>query len=139
VILPSVHVAVQIAAPAAEIYAFVADPTNLPRWAAGLADTEVVLREGRWISRSPMGEVEVSFAPRNEFGVADHDVTLPDGEIVTNPLRVLPNADGCDVLFTVRQRPDMTAEDLARDVGLVQKDLETLAGLLGGAGPAGAE
>ncbi|WP_181781860.1 SRPBCC family protein [Pseudonocardia pini] len=137
--LPSTHVAVQVAAPAAAVYAFVTDPTNLPKWASGLADTEVVLREGRWISRSPMGEVEVSFVPRNEHGIADHDVTLPSGEVVANPIRILPNEEGCDVLFTVRRRPDMSAEDLARDVGLVRQDLETLARLLGGAGDAGAE
>ena len=33
---PSVHVAVQVAAPAAAVSAFVTGPTNLPRWAAGL-------------------------------------------------------------------------------------------------------
>jgi hypothetical protein len=128
--LASTHVAVQIAAPAEEVYAFVADPTNLPRWASGLAESTVELREGRWVTDSPMGEVEVSFAPRNAHGVADHDVTLPGGEVVTNPLRILPNDDGCDVLFTVRQRADMSPEDLARDVATVRKDLETLAELL---------
>ncbi|MCF7549889.1 MULTISPECIES: SRPBCC family protein [Pseudonocardia] len=134
--VPSTHVAVQVAAPAEAVYAFVTDPTNLPRWAAGLAGATVELREGRWVTDSPMGEVEIAFAPRNEHGVADHDVTLPGGEVVSNPLRVLPNGDGCDVLFTVRQRPDMTPEDLARDVAAVRQDLERLAALLGAGGPA---
>jgi hypothetical protein len=129
---PSTHVAVQIAAPAAEVYAFAADPTNLPRWASGLARAHVELREGRWIAASPMGEVEVEFVPRNEFGILDHDVTLPSGEVVTNPVRVLPNEDGCDVLFTVRQRPGMSDEEMSRDVSTVRGDLETLSRLLGG-------
>ncbi|GAA4553008.1 SRPBCC family protein [Pseudonocardia xishanensis] len=137
--IPSVHVAVQIAVPAADVYAFVTDPTNLPKWAAGLAGATVSLREGRWVTDSPMGEVSLSFVPRNEHGIADHDVTLPSGEVVTNPIRILPNEEGCDVLFTVRQRPDMSADDLARDVAAVRRDLETLARLLGGAGTAGPE
>jgi len=130
--LPSTHVAVQVGAPAAEVYAFAADPTNLPRWAAGLADAHVELRDGHWIAVGALGEVEVAFVSRNEFGVLDHDVTLPDGEVVTNPVRVLPNDDGCDVVFTVRQRPGMSAEDLAGDVARVRADLETLARLLEG-------
>ncbi|GAA1836596.1 SRPBCC family protein [Pseudonocardia ailaonensis] len=128
---PSTHVAVQIDAPASEVYAFVADPTTLPRWASGLASAQVELRAGRWIADSPMGQVEVEFVPRNDFGILDHDVTLPSGEVVTNPVRVLPNEDGCDVLFTVRQRPGMSDDEVARDVRTVRGDLETLARILG--------
>ncbi|MCE0762735.1 SRPBCC family protein [Pseudonocardia kujensis] len=128
--LPSRHVGVRIEAPASEVYAFVADPTNLPRWAAGLATASVELREGRWVTESPMGTVEIAFAPRNEFGVLDHDVVLPSGEVVSNPLRVLPNEDGCDLVFTVRRRHDMSDEDLERDVAAVRTDLDTLARLL---------
>jgi hypothetical protein len=129
--LPSRHLGVRIEAPAAEVYAFVADPTNLPRWAAGLASSSVELREGRWVTESPMGTVEIAFAPRNDFGVLDHDVTLPCGEVVSNPVRVLPNEDGCDVVFTVRRRPDMSDENVERDLAAVQADLDTLARLLG--------
>lgn len=128
--LPSRHLGVRIEAPAAEVYAFVADPTNLPRWAAGLASASVELHEGRWITESPMGTVEIAFAPRNEFGVLDHDVMLPSGEVVSNPVRVLPNEDGCDLVFTVRQRPDMSDEDVQQDLAAVQADLDTLARLL---------
>ena len=49
--------------------------------------------------------VIVAFAPSNDFGVLDHDVTLPDGETVRNPMRVISNGDGCDVVFTVRRQP----------------------------------
>jgi hypothetical protein len=78
-----------------------------------------------------MGTVEIAFAPRNDLGVLDHDVTLPSGEVVTNPMRALPNEDGCDLVFTVRRRPDMSDEDFERDVAAVQADLDTLARLLG--------
>jgi len=40
---------------------------------------------------------------RNKFGILDHDVTLPSGAKVYNPMRVLPNNDGCELIFTLYQ------------------------------------
>lgn len=71
-----------------EVYDFAADPLNLPKWAAGLAGSEVERDGDQWFTESPMGRVTFTFAPQNDFGVLDHDVTLPSGEIVYNPLRV---------------------------------------------------
>ena len=68
----------------------------------------------------------------NDSGIVDHDVTLPSGETVTNPMRVIANEDGCDVMFTVRRRPGMDDEELASDVEAVTKDLATLRSLLEG-------
>ena len=34
----------------------------------------------------------------NDLGVVDHTVRLPDGIEVLNPMRVLPHADGAEVL-----------------------------------------
>lgn len=39
-----------------------------------------------------MGRVVFALVPRNAYGVLDHDVTLPLGETVYNPMRV--RADG---------------------------------------------
>jgi hypothetical protein len=122
----STHVSVTINRPWREVYDFAADPANLPQWAAGLADRPVERVDGLWVTDSPMGRVAVEFAPRNDFGVLDHEVTLPSGEAVTNPMRVFANGDGCDVVFTVRRRPGMSAQDLERDAAAVAADLETL-------------
>jgi hypothetical protein len=80
-----------------------------------------------------MGQVTVEFSPPNEFGVLDHIVTLPSGEAVYNPLRVIPGGVGearCEVLFTVRRRAGMTDADLDADAAAVAADLETLRRLL---------
>ena len=106
------------------------DPRNLPAWAAGLADGVVELVDGEWVVTSPMGRATVAFVPSNAYGVADHDVTLPSGEVVTNPLRIVPNADGCDVIFTVRRRIGMSPEQIAADVDAVTTDLATLRALM---------
>lgn len=129
-ILESAHVATSIDRPAAEVYEFVVEPRNLPSWAAGLAEGAVEQVDGQWIAESPMGRVAVAFAPANPFGVADHDVTLPTGEVVANPVRIIPNADGCDVVFTVHRRAGTTAEDFAADAEAVSTDLATLRRIL---------
>ena len=129
-IAESTHVSVAIDRPAAAVYEFVADPRNLPAWAAGLAHREVEHVDGVWVVDSPMGRVTVAFAPANPFGVADHDVTLPTGEVVSNPLRVIPNGDGCDVVFTVRRRDGMSPDEFAADVDAVTADLATLRDLM---------
>jgi len=130
VVHESVHVATSIERPAAEVYAFVMEPTNLPQWAAGLAGGAVTREGDQLVVESPMGRVTVRFVASNPFGVADHDVTLPSGEVVTNPFRIVPNGDGCDALFTVRRRDGMTAAQLAADVDAVTADLERLRDLL---------
>lgn len=129
--MKSTHVSQVIGAPANRVYDFAANPDNLPRWAAGLAQAEV-RRDGEdLVAASPMGDVRVRFAPPNDFGVLDHDVTLPSGEVVNNPLRVLDHPDGAEVVFTVRQL-DASDEDFERDCAAVARDLEALRELVEG-------
>jgi hypothetical protein len=45
-------------------------------------------------------------------------------------MRVMPNGDGCDVVFTVRRRSGMSEADLAADVDAVTADLATLRTLM---------
>ncbi|MGW5350646.1 SRPBCC family protein [Streptomyces sp. NPDC004031] len=124
------HLAVRIARPAADVYAYAADPTHLPAWAHGLSGA--IRQEGEvWIADSPMGRVTVAFAPPNDFGVLDHDVTLPTGETVHNPVRVLPDGDStAEIVFTLRRLPGMTDAGFATDAATVTADLERLRGLL---------
>ncbi|GMA23832.1 polyketide cyclase [Luteimicrobium album] len=119
------HVSVRVPRPAAEVYAYASDPAHLPEWAAGLA-SGVVHDGDRWFADSPMGRVELRFAPPNDFGVLDHDVVEPDGTTTSNPMRVVPAPGGSEVIFTVRRR-GMSDAELERDVAAVHADLEALA------------
>lgn len=121
------HVSRVINRPWREVYAYAADPRNLVAWASGLATATVTpLDDGSWAASSPFGDVTVRFTGPNEFGVVDHTVRMSDGTEVLNPMRVLPHDDGAEVLFTVRRRPGMTEDDVARDAATVASDLETL-------------
>lgn len=121
----------RIERPAAEVYAFASRPENLPRWAAGLGGA--VTRDGAdWRVETPQGALRLRFAGPNAYGVLDHAVTLPDGSVVEVPMRVVPNGDGVEVLFTLFRQPGMSDADFARDAGLVAADLATLKRLLEG-------
>ena len=129
-VFESVHVSTTIDRPAEQVYAFASDPRNLSKWAGGLAQQDVELLDGVWVAESPMGRVTIEFAASNPFGILDHEVTLPSGETVSNPMRVIPNGDGCDVVFTVRRRAGMTADDFAAARNAVAGDLATLRDLM---------
>jgi polyketide cyclase/dehydrase/lipid transport protein len=126
----TVHVATPIERSARDVYEYVSDPRHLADWAAGLAHRPVEQVDGRWVVDSPLGRVLVEFASPNEHGIADHVVTLPDGTSVRNPMRVIPNADGCDVVFSVRRQQDMSDSEFAADVDAVRKDLDALRTIL---------
>lgn len=123
------HISVSIDRPPAEVYRFASTIENLPRWATGLSSSMRQV-DGEWIAESPMGKVRVRFAEQNAFGVLDHDVILESGEAVHNPVRVVPNGAGSEVIFTLFRQPGVPAEKFAEDARWVEKDLRTLKGLL---------
>ncbi|WP_258725022.1 SRPBCC family protein [Cellulomonas sp. NS3] len=126
------HLSVHIDRTVPDVYAFVVDPANLPRWAPGLGGG-VTEEDGRWFVETPGGRARITFTPHNELGVLDHDVVTPTGETVHVPLRALPDGDGTEVVLTVRRSPGMSDADLERDVAAVRADLDLLKRVLEGA------
>ena len=112
-----------------EVYAFVGDPRNLPRWAAGLG-ADIRPAGDHWEVVTGDGTVGLRFAPRNEFGVADHTVILADGSEVYVPMRVMPNGPGSEVMLGLFRQPGMDDAAVERDAGLMQADLLALKALL---------
>lgn len=112
-----------------EVYAFMAKPENMPQWASGLSSG--LTRQGDdWLAPGPLGNARVHFAADNDLGVVDHLVTLEDGTKVHNALRVVPNGDGAEVMFTLLRMPGMSDEQFAGDAGWVEKDLATLKSIM---------
>lgn len=123
------HIGVWIDAAPEVVYAIAADHEQLPRWAAGLAAGRLRQTADGWVADSPMGEVTIEFAPPNDYGVLDHVVRMPSGEVVYNPLRVIPAGPGqprCEVVFTVRRRPGVTDAEFEDDAAMVAADLDRL-------------
>jgi hypothetical protein len=127
----AVVVSQPVARPAAEVYAFAREMRKLPLWASGLAQG-IEQRGGQWFAQSPMGEVQVAMAPCNDFGVLDHDVTLPDGTTVHNAFRVTPCGEASLLTFVVLRQPGMDQKRFDADVEHVRRDLAALQQLLEG-------
>jgi hypothetical protein len=125
----SVHISVSINCPTDQVYEFASNPENLPRWAAGLGGS-IKNVNGDWIAESPMGRVKVKFAEKNKFGILDHDVTLPSGAKFYNPMRVFPNNDGSELIFTLYRQPDMSDQMFTADAEAATRDMEKLKTLL---------
>lgn len=125
----SQHISVSIDCPVERVYEFASNPKNLPQWATGLSSS-MKKDNGHWVAESVMGRIIITFADKNKFGILDHEVTLPSGEMVYNPMRVFPNNQGSEIVFTLYQRQGMSDVMVAEDARTVKKDLETLKKLL---------
>ncbi|WP_243839019.1 SRPBCC family protein [Aeromicrobium yanjiei] len=119
------HIARTIDRDADTVYLYASDPRHLPDWAAGLSTT-ISLVDGQWVAESDLGRITVELADDNPFGVLDHTVVLPDGTRVHNPLRVVPNGEGCDVVFSLFRLPGVDEAAFEADAAAVAADLETL-------------
>lgn len=97
-----------------------------PSWAAGLS-RGIRCEAGRWFTDLPMGVVEVRFTGAVDQGILDRDVTLPGGLVVHDPLRVVPNDRGSEIVFTVFRRDDVSDADFRADVEAGCADLDRLA------------
>lgn len=124
------HISIYIDRNPTDVYDFTSNPKNLPLWAAGLTSSELKKEGDSWLAEAPFGQVKIRFAERNTFGVMDHDVEFDSGLISHNPMRVMPNGLGSEVVFSLFKRPDMSDDDFTRDQQAVEKDLARLKSLL---------
>jgi hypothetical protein len=111
------------------VYEFVSNPENLPKWARAFCRS-VRRSEGDWIVETSDGPMRITFVEQNEFGVLDHYVSPAPGLEILNPMRVVPNGSGSEVIFTLFQSPDMSEEEYSEDLRLVEHDLRTLKDVL---------
>lgn len=124
------NISVYIARSPSEIYAFASNPLNLSNWAAGLASSDVIRDGDEWIAEAPFGRVKIRFAAENTFGVMDHDVELDSGVVVHNPMRVVANGDGGELIFTLVRQQGMSDHVFAEDRRAVEQDLNRLKSIL---------
>jgi len=57
-------------------------------------------------------------------------VTLPSGVTFHNPMRVVANNDGSELIFTHYRQPDVSGQHFAEDGQVVQSDLNRLKEIL---------
>ncbi|MGO4333101.1 SRPBCC family protein [Cupriavidus sp. 2TAF22] len=120
---------IDIDQPAATVAAFLAVPENYPRWASGLGELSQ-RSDGSWQTLTPEGPMQVRFTPANPYGIADHYVQPPGSEEIYIPMRVIANAGGATLLFTLLRYPGVDDARFAADADWVRRDLASLKALL---------
>lgn len=109
-----------------KLYNFVSNPQNLPLWATAFCRSARKTDTG-WLIETNTGPMGLRFAEPNPFGILDHTVTVSPGVEVYVPMRVIANgSSACEVLFTLFRQPGMSDDEFARDIGMVERDLQTL-------------
>lgn len=121
---------VSIDSPADRAFAFVADPTNLPRWAIGFAKDVTQGGDLGYIVTTGQGEVPLRVATDARLGVVDFHMKVGDGADAVAHSRVLPRGDGAEYVFTQFQAPGMDDAVFDGQVAALGHELVALKALL---------
>lgn len=125
-ILPARTFSVSIRKDWQALYEQIWRPDFFPKWASGLAQSDLRQDGDLWCADGAEGPIRVRFTPYNDFGVMDHFVDTGDGGLVHVPLRVIRNGDGAEVMLTLFRQPGMDDERFAADTKWVNRDLKAL-------------
>ncbi|NML90442.1 polyketide cyclase [Sphingobium sp. TB-6] len=108
------------------LYEAIWRPEVFPKWASGLAESDLRQEGDKWLADGPEGPITIRFTPHNDYGVMDHFVDTGDGKEIHVPLRVIRNGDGAEVMLTLFRQPGMDDEMFARDAKWITRDLRAL-------------
>lgn len=113
--------AISLNVPKQQAFAFIAEATNLPKWAQAFAS----VTSKQALMRTPNGEVEIALDVRSsvEAGTVDWHMTFPDGNIAVAYSRVIElNRDHCVYSFILTP-PPVPLEQLEGALGMQSKTL----------------
>lgn len=122
------HISVSINRSAETVYQFVSNPENFPQWVVMMQS--MTRHDNVWIAQTKVGDIEIRWPEQNKYYVLDHEVKFPDGTTVTNSMRIIKNSDGCEFVFTLLQRPGVSAAEFEDDGKLVLTDLLKLKSIM---------
>ena len=123
-------ISVSIQRPLDDVYTYLAKPLNYEQWAAIEPGTFKPLENGDWQGQTPFGFRHFRFTPPNGYGVLDHAIFVPGGELMYNPMRVVANEAGTDLTFTFFRRQGMDDSQFASAVEWITTDFLALKSLL---------
>ncbi len=118
--------AIEVAVPRETVFAMIADPELLPRWATAFVSTN----NGRALMRTPRGEVEVALEVKAsaEQGTVDWIMTFPDGSVAYAYSRVVQVGKGHSIYSFILPPPPVPLEQLE---GALEEQSRTLSEELG--------
>jgi hypothetical protein len=123
---------VRIEAHPEQVFDFVSNPENLPRWAVGFCRAIRLSPDDpeRWIVSTARGDVSIRFVVDRALGVIDFVFEPARGVQATAFSRVLSNASGCEYVFTQFRGPETSDEEFDALVDTLVEELQVLRGLI---------
>lgn len=109
----------------AEVYGFLSEPANFVLWGGAVPGTDMRHLTGTdYVVSLPRGQRVMRFTPFNEFGVLDYEVFM-EGESKgpVTPVRIHPNQEGCEIVFTWFQRAGVSDEQFESEAEWAYSDL----------------
>jgi len=122
---------IAIARPCEEVYEFLLDPMNFPKWAF-TGDVNMRHLGGQdWAVETSVGPRILRLARRNALGVLDH-FSMLDADDPPHPIgmRVIANQDGTELIYTCFQRASVSDSEFDSMVEWITTDLMALKSLL---------
>ena len=111
-----------IEASRSRVFEFVADPSNLPKWAHAFKSADA--RSARLETPQGTVAIELRTEAHKEAGTVDWTMTFPDGPVGTAYARVTPNGEDSSVFSFVLMAPPVS---LAALEGALDAQRKTLA------------
>lgn len=107
------------------VFEFVSNPVNLPLWSRSFCLS--VYQQGEaWFIESPHGPVRFYLQADPQTGVIDQYL-FPSPEIqILIPMRVVPNGEKSEFIFTLFQPDDISETDYQQEVLCVEQELQIL-------------
>jgi hypothetical protein len=121
-----------IAAPPAAVLAVVADGARLPDWAPAFAPAAEHERDDRWLIGTGEGRFAIRIRADHASGTVD--LLSPDDPTLGAFLRVVPNREGSELLFTLFFADAVGPEAIAAQMATVEEELATVRALVEAAG-----
>jgi hypothetical protein len=123
---------IEIAAPLAAAFRYIADPANLPEWTHAFKQVS----DGRATMETPAGVVQVGLGvdASEAHGTVDWTITFPDGSVAKAASRVIPHRDHSIYTFVLEAPPvplERLEGALAEQSHILAAELVTLARRLG--------
>ena len=114
---------ISIAAPPAAVFAYVADPRNLPEWAPAFAD--FVRPDGaEWLVTSAVRELRIAVRASAEYGTVD--LLRAQDRRQGAFSRVVPSGEGSAYLFTLHFDDAADEAAVAGQMATVERELEAV-------------
>src|SRR5262245_28458606 len=108
-----------------DVFAFLAEPENLPRWAVGFA-RGIHRAAGGWVVQTGHGDVPIRILADRERGTIDFLMSIAHGVEATAYSRLLPNGDSAEFVFTQFRQPGMSDEVFAGQRSALAEELALL-------------